>query len=453
MGFGSKNEMVSFLELGIDDRILKALEDRCYKFATSIQKELIPAMFSGADIMAGAQTGTGKTAGFTIPILQELSKNFVDGRHYLKAVIIVPTRELAKQVAESVEAYGKYLPLKSMVLYGGANLTSQANRLKSGVDIVVATSGRLLEHINQKNINLESVDYLVLDEADTILDMGFLYEVSKIISHLPQRRQNVLISATLSGSVKRLAQQILTKPKLIEVDSMGTTASLVDQVVYPVEKDKKLELLSYIIGSRNYRQVLVFARKKEVADDVAKELNLSGLKTLVIHGGRSSGERSRALDGFKSGNIRVLVATDIAARGLDIPNLEVVINYDIPHVTNDYIHRIGRTGRAGSNGLAITLISPNEMVALKDVERVMGKAIKKVMLDDYAPKLELKQKGARQTTKEYKKADGAFGKKRKKSTTFSKTKKRKTTKRDGFKVFDAKKEKENKRKDNRKSRK
>ena len=432
-----KENTTSLATLGLDEKILQALKDKGYESATPIQKALIPAMFTRADIMAGAQTGTGKTAGFTLPILQELSRNFVEGQHYPKAVIIVPTRELAKQVEASVEAYGKYLPLKSIVLYGGANLTSQVNRLKAGVDIIVSTSGRLLEHINQKNVNLESVDYLVLDEADNILDMGFVHEISKILQHLPQRRQNILISATLSGSVKRLAEQILTKPKLIEVDSMGTSADTVEQIVYPVEKEKKTELLSYLIGSRNYQHVLVFVRKKEMADEVTKELNLSGLKTAVIHGGKSSGERTRALEGFKEGKIRVLVATDIAARGLDIPNLAVVMNYDIPHVTGDYIHRIGRTGRAGAKGLAMTLISPTEMVALKDVEKLMGKAIAQEKLEGYAPKVEVKQKGARKNPKEHKSADGAFGKKKKKSTTFSSTKKRKTTKRDGFKVYDA----------------
>jgi len=357
-----------------------------------------------------------------------------------KAVILVPTRELAKQVHASIEAYGKYLPLKSIVLFGGANLTSQANRLKEGVDIIVATSGRLLEHMNQKNVNLESVDYLVLDEADTILDMGFVHEVSKILQHLPSRRQNILISATLSGAVKRLAEQILQRPKLIEVDSMGTSASSVTQIVYPVMAEKKMELLSFLIGSRNYKQVLVFARKKEVADEVGKELNLSGLKTAVIHGGKSSGERSRALQGFKEGKIRVLVATDIAARGLDIPTLGVVMNYDIPHVTGDYIHRIGRTGRAGAEGLAITLISPNEMVALKDVERLMGKNIPQEKLEGYAPKVIVVQKGARKNPKEHKNTDGAFGKK-KQSKPAPKSKKRKTTKRDGFKAYDTAKPK------------
>jgi len=435
---------MSLATLGLSSEILKALNEKGYESATPIQKALIPAMFTGRDIMAGAQTGTGKTAGFSLPILQDLSKSFVEGQHYPKAVILVPTRELAKQVHESIAAYGKYLPLKSIVLYGGANLTSQANRLKAGVDIIVATSGRLLEHIGQKNINLESVDYLVLDEADTILDMGFVHEVSKILQHLPDKRQNVLISATLSGSVKRLAEQILQKPKLIEVDSMGTSAYTVEQIVYPVEKEKKAELLSYLIGSRNYKQVLVFTRKKEVADEVSKELNLSGLETAVIHGGKSSGERSRALEGFKEGKVRVLVATDIAARGLDIPALGVVMNYDIPHVTGDYIHRIGRTGRAGAKGLAITLITPLEMVALKDVERLMGKRIPQEKLEGYAPKVIPKQKGARKNPNEHKNTDGAFGKKKTKKASAPKSKKRKTTKRDGFKTFDAAKPKTDK---------
>lgn len=436
--------------LGLHDNILKALKEKGYESATPIQKALIPTVFTRRDIMAGAQTGTGKTAGFSLPILQELSKSFVEGQHYPKAVILVPTRELAKQVHASIEAYGKYLPLKSIVLFGGANLTSQANRLKIGVDIIVATSGRLLEHIGQKNLNLESVDYLVLDEADTILDMGFVHEISKILQYLPLRRQNILISATLTGSVKRLAEQILQKPKLIEVDSMGTSAHSVEQIVYPVIKEKKTELLSYLIGSRNYKHVLVFARKKEVADDVAKELNLSGLKTSVIHGGKSSGERSRALDGFKEGKIRVLVATDIAARGLDIPTLGVVINYDIPHVTGDYIHRVGRTGRAGAKGLAITLISPTEMVALKDVERLMGKTLPQEKLEGYAPQVIVVQKGARKNKNEHKNTDGAFGKKKQKSTTTPKNKKRKTTKRDAFKAYDAAKPKVEKKRRGRK---
>lgn len=430
---------MSLATLGLSPEILKALSEKGYENATAIQKELIPTLFSGRDVLAGAQTGTGKTAGFTLPILQKLSREFEEGKHYLKAVILVPTRELARQVHESVERYGKYLPLKSTVLYGGANMTSQANRLKAGVDIVVATSGRLLEHIAKKNVSLDSVEYLVLDEADTILDMGFVHEVMQILSYLPAKRQNILISATLSGSVKRLAEQILHRPKLIEVDSMGTTAQSVRQVIHPVSRELKVELLSFLIGSRNYQQVLVFVRKKQEADEVAKELNLSGLKTFVIHGDKSSGVRARALEAFKEGKTRVLVATDIAARGIDIPTLGVVINYDIPHVTGDFIHRIGRTGRAGREGLAITLLSPKEEIAIKDVERLMGRAIEREFIEGYVPKVDKEQRGARKLTDTKKKTDGAFGKK--KSSTTPTKKKRKVTKRDAFKAFDSAKSK------------
>jgi len=432
---------MSLATLGLSQEILDALKDKEYESATPIQKALIPVMLQGHDIMAGAQTGTGKTAGFALPILQELARETQEGKHHLKAIIIVPTRELARQVHESFESYGKYLPLKSVVLYGGSNMTSQANRLKSGVDIIVSTSGRLLEHIGKKNINLEAVRYLVLDEADTILDMGFVHEVMQVITQLPKRRQNILISATLSGSVKRLAEKILQKPKLIEVDSMGTSAQNVKLIIHPVMKERKNELLSFLIGSKNYSQVLVFVRKKQEADEVANELNLSGLKTSVIHGDKSSGVRKRALEAFKEGKVRVLVATDIAARGLDIPNLAVVINYDIPHVTGDFLHRIGRTGRAGRSGLAITLVSPKEEVALKDVERLMGKAIEREEIEGYTPKVEQVQRGARKTVDKKKKTDGAFGRKKSSEKT---QKKRKTTKRDGFKKFNSDKPKKNK---------
>ncbi len=430
---------MSLATLGLSSEIIKAIKEKGYEHATPIQKALIPVILKGSDVMAGAQTGTGKTAGFALPILHELSKNTLKQKPHLRAIVIVPTRELARQVHESFEAYAKYLPLKSVLLYGGANMTSQANRLKNGADIIVATSGRFLEHFMQKNINTEAVRYLVLDEADTILDMGFVHEVMQIINALPKKRQNILVSATLSGSVKRLANDILHKPKLVEVDSMGTSASKVELLIHPVEKERKNELLSFIIGSKNYKQVLVFVRKKEEADEVARELNLSGLKTLVIHGDKTSGMRTRALAGFKEGKIRVLVATDIAARGLDIPSLEVVINYDIPHVTGDFVHRIGRTGRAGKVGLAITLVSPKEEVALRDVEQLMGKQIKREAIEDYAPKIEKVQKGARKTVDVKKKTQGAFGRKKSKVST---SKKRKTTKRDAFKAFDATPKKE-----------
>jgi len=420
---------LSLSTLGLSKEILKAIDDKGYKKATPIQKELIPAIFSKRDILAGAKTGTGKTAGFVLPILDLIGK---DTKHYPKALIIVPTRELAKQVYSNIQEYSKYLPIKSTSLIGGANITTEAKKLQSGVDIIVATTGRLLEHIKKRNIRLDSVEYLVLDEADTILDMGFIKEVKAILSFLPKKRQNILISATLTGSVKILAESILKKAKLIEVDSVGTISQNIKQVVYPVIEELKDELLSFLIGSKNYKQVLVFVRKKEEAKRVEKELNLSGLKTLSIHGDKSIGKRTKALEEFKEGKVRVLVATDIASRGLDIPNLEVVINYDIPHVVGDYIHRVGRTGRAEANGLAITLISPKEEIALKSVERLMGKAIKREILKEYAPKKIEVQKGARkkENSNHKKKVAGAFGKEK---GLLSTKKKRKTTKRDGFK--------------------
>ncbi|MDD2451081.1 MAG: DEAD/DEAH box helicase [Sulfurovum sp.] len=436
---------MTFSDLHLKPSLLKALEKKAYTDPTPIQIELIPAIFKGGDILAGAQTGTGKTAAFALPILQDLSGKHQEGQHYPKAIVLVPTRELAKQVHQSFVEYGAFLPLRSEVLYGGGNFKAQENRLKKGADIIVTTTGRLLEHIGKHHLDLSAVKFLVMDEADTILDMGFLKEVSQILQYLPEKRQNILISATLSTPLKNLSRQILHKPKRIEVDSMGTAASLVKQIVYPVETEKKAELLSYLIGSRNYTMVMVFVRKKAEADMVAEELKLSGLKTAVIHGDKSSGERSRALNDFKEGKVRVLVATDIAARGLDIPDMEVVFSYDIPHVTQDYIHRIGRTGRAGKSGLAITLISPGEMVALREVERMLGRPLPQEKLEGYTPKVMGIQKGARKSEKK-KSIEGAFGNKKKKSTTFSKTKKRKTTKRDGFKVYDSDKSGKDKKK-------
>ena len=419
---------MSFATLGVSTEIQKALRDKGYREPTEIQSQLIPAIYTKRDILAGAATGTGKTAGFVLPILHEISK-LPDSSTDPKALIIAPTRELVRQIESSVHTYSKHLSTRCVALYGGANLSAQTNRLKRGSDIVVATSGRLLEHIKQRSISLDRVEYLVLDEADTILDMGFLHEISEILSLLPSQRQNILISATLTGSVKTLSNKILKKPLLIEVDSSSSTCSSVKQIVYPVTQEKKSELLSYLIGSKNYKQVLLFVRKIEIADIVTKELVSSGLSSLAIHGQKSSGARSRALQSFKDGNVRVLVATDIAARGIDIPELDVVINYDIPHVKSDYIHRIGRTGRAGREGLAITLISPEEYHSLGDLERLLGRAIPKEYLDDYAPPRETKiSKGAKSNTKKPR-THGSFGNKKKNPRT---GKKRKTTKRDGW---------------------
>ena len=422
---------MSLATLGLSPSLLRATKDKGYSTATQIQKELIPAILTGRDILAGAQTGSGKTAGYALPMLQELAKSYREDHHYPQALILVPTRELARQIYTSFKDYGKYLPLKSTVLYGGANISAQSNRLGSGIDIIIATSGRLLEHLNRNSLSLESIRYLVLDEADTTLDMGFLHEISQVLTYLPQARQNILISATLTPALKRLSDEMLNKPKLIETDRMGSTAQSVQQLLYPVIAEKKEELLSYLIGSRNYSQVMVFVRKKELADQLSTTLNTHGLKTEAIHGDKSSGARDRALEKFKTGMIRVLVATDIAARGLDIPSLEVVINYDIPHVLGDYIHRIGRTGRAGRKGLAITLSAPEESIALGDLERLLGKAIPKEILPEYAPPKQGSTQKKSKAKAEIKKTAGAFG--RKKSRTPRASKKRKTTKRDGWK--------------------
>ena len=421
-----------FSTLGLSKDIVKALSIRGYGEPSAIQKELIPAILSGRDILSSAQTGTGKTAGFVLPILQMMTENQSKNEHTLRALILVPTRELARQVAEHTEAYSRYLPINSMAVYGGSPIGIQARRIAEGIDILVGTPGRVLEHLAQKNIDLKSVDYFVLDEADTILDMGFVREASQIIQSLKTRRQNILVSATLPGALKTLSQELLHRPLQIEIASMGTAAELVRQVLHPVEKEKKLELLSYLIGSRNYPQVLVFVRKKAEADQVANELALSGLKTALIHGDKASGARSRALNDFREKKVRVLVATDIAARGLDIKDLDVVINYDIPHITQDFIHRVGRTGRAGREGLAITLSSPDESVALRSVERMLGKALTIEVIPGYAPPAQPERKGARKNNSEKKvKTAGAFGKKKRAPTA----KKRKTTKRDGFKAL------------------
>jgi ATP-dependent RNA helicase RhlE len=322
-----------------------------------------------------------------------------------------------------------YLSLKSTVVYGGSSMASQVRRIKAGIDILVGTPGRVLEHLEQKTMDLASVDYFVLDEADTILDMGFVKEVAQIIRSLKQRRQNILISATLPGTLKELSRGLLQNPLQIEINAKRGTKELVRQVLHPVKKEKKLELLSYLIGSRNYQRVLVFVRKKIEANEIAKELNASGLKTAVIHGDRTSGARSRALNDFVEKKVRVLVATDIAARGLDIKELDVVINYDIPHVIQDFVHRIGRTGRAGRKGLAITLSSPEESVALRSVERMMGKALHVEIIPGYEPPAEKERRGSRNKGSERKsKTAGAFGRKK----TGKITKKRKTTKRDRF---------------------
>lgn len=421
---------MSFSRFGLSDDIVKSIK---YSKPTDIQTELIPAILNGRDILASAQTGSGKTAGFSLPIIEKILRAKGSDKSTLRGLIVVPTRELARQIHEHIESYIKIVPIKCSVVYGGKSISSQAEQISRGVDILVATPGRLLEHLAQKNLDLKSVEYFVLDEVDTILDMGFRSEVSQIINSLKDRRQTILVSATIPHTLKELSREILHRPVNIEVSTMGDISSTIRQVLHPVVLEKKLELLSYLIGSRNYTQVLVFVRKKSIAQEVTNELIASGLKSATIHGDKSSSARSRALRDFVEQKVRVLVATDIAARGLDIKELDVVINYDIPHVTQDFIHRIGRTGRAGRAGLAITLSSSDESVALKSVERMLGKAIPIEVIDGYVPPMELNKKGARKKLNEKRpKVAGAFGKKRTKTTT----KKRKTTKRDAFKSFD-----------------
>ncbi len=420
---------MSLATLGLSEEIVKAVIEKGYKEATDIQKRLIPTILSGRDLLAGAQTGSGKTAGYALPILHSLNSN--NSKNNPRALILVPTKELTRQVYESFINYGKYTDLRYASIYGGTNIASQARILSGGVDIIMATSGRLLEHIRQKNISLESIEHLIIDEADTMLDMGFIKEIVSIIELLPKKRQNILISATLTPALKRLSDQILNRPILIETDKMNTIAKNIKQILYPVAAKKKSELLSYLIGSKNYHQVLVFTRKKGSADKIAKELNLNGLKSEAIHGDKSSGARKRSIDRFKDSSIRVLVATDIAARGLDIPSLEIVINYDIPHLHSDYIHRIGRTGRAGRAGLAIILNSPEESIPLKDLERLLGRAIPVEILPEYAPPESLsKDQKKLKINKSPKKTGGAFG--NKKTSQKRSNKKRKTTKRDGW---------------------
>jgi len=415
---------MGFNGLGLSHKIIKGVQN--YDEPTDIQKELIPSILKGRDILAGAKTGTGKTAGFMLPILEMMSQKDKKS-HYIDALVLVPTRELARQVAEFISNYSSALEFRSIALYGGKPISAQAKRLSQGVDIVVATTGRLVEHIKANNIDLSGVNYFVLDEADTTLDMGFRKEIEEILKVLKVNRQNILISATLSPSLKALSHQMLNRPISIEISKMGDVTPNIKQVLYQVKEEEKIELLSYLIGSKNYKQVLLFVRKKALASTITKELNERGLKSVEIHGDRSVGARSRALSEFKEGKVRVLVATDIACRGLDIKGLDVVINYDIPHVIQDYIHRIGRTGRARREGLAILLSSPQEIVALRDIEKMLGKRFIQEFIDGFVvPKIE-ERRGARVSNKPQKTA-GAFGNKKKQKQKT--TKKRKTTKRD-----------------------
>ncbi|MDQ7011865.1 MAG: DEAD/DEAH box helicase [Mariprofundaceae bacterium] len=377
---------MTFDKLGLSPETLRAVSDQGYTTPTPIQAQAIPVILAGHDIMAGAQTGTGKTAGFTLPMLDLLHRGHAgrgeagSNRHgcrHIRVLVLTPTRELAAQVNESIITYGRHLPLRSAVVFGGVGIHPQIEKLKRGVDILVATPGRLLDLVNQNKCDLSRVEMLVLDEADRMLDMGFIHDIRKVLALLPEQRQNLLFSATFPAEIKKLAAGILTSPRLIEV-SRNEAAHQITQVVHPVGKSRKRALLSHLIHSRDWQQVLVFTRTRHGANRLATQLEKDGINSAAIHGNKSQTARTQALKGFKKGSVRVLVATDIAARGLDIEQLPHVVNYELPNVSEDYVHRIGRTGRAGRTGEAMSLVCNEEVKLLRGIEKLIGRRVPQV---------------------------------------------------------------------------
>jgi ATP-dependent RNA helicase RhlE len=373
--------------LGLRAELVRAVADEGYTQPTPVQAQAIPVILAGRDILAGAQTGTGKTAGFTLPLLQLLAaRNAGDpSRHPIRALILTPTRELAAQVEESVRGYGRHLRLKSTTVFGGVSMNQQIGALRRGVDILVATPGRLLDHLHSRTVDLSKVEILVLDEADRMLDMGFIRDIRRILVALPSRRQNLFFSATFSKEIRGLADSFLQSPVEVAVAKSTVTADLISQVVHPVDKDRKRALLTHLINQGDWRQVLVFARTKHGASRLAEQLDRDGISADAIHGNKSQGQRTRALAQFKDGKVRVLVATDIAARGLDIEQLPHVVNYELPNVPEDYVHRIGRTGRAGSSGQAVSLVCSEEAEFLRDIERLLKRSIERVPVEGFRP--------------------------------------------------------------------
>jgi ATP-dependent RNA helicase RhlE len=377
-----------FTKLGLSGALLRAVADQGYTVPTPIQLQAIPAVLAGGDLLAGAQTGTGKTAGFVLPMLQLLSSKpspYAGARKPLRALIVTPTRELAAQVETSVRTYGRHLKLTSTAVFGGVGLGPQASQLRRGVDIVVATPGRLLDHLQQRNVDLSRVEILVLDEADRMLDMGFLPDIKRILALLPRERQNLLFSATFSDEIKALADKLLNRPQTIEVAPRNATVDAISQRVHPVSRDQKSRLLAWLIGHHDWRQVLVFTRTKHGADKVVRSLQGDGIGAVALHGNKSQGQRTKALADFKRGAVEVMVATDIAARGIDIIELPHVVNYDLPNVPHDYVHRIGRTGRAGANGEAISLMCVDEHGFLRDIERLIKRTIRREVVPGFEP--------------------------------------------------------------------
>jgi len=378
---------MSFDSLGLNADILRAVAEQGYNQPTPIQQQAIPVVLAGRDLMASAQTGTGKTAGFTLPLLQRLSSTtqHSKGRRPIRALILTPTRELAAQVGENVQAYSKYLDLRSLVVFGGVSINPQMMKLRSGVDVLVATPGRLLDLEHQNALDLSQVEILVLDEADRMLDMGFIHDIRRVLAKLPAKRQNLLFSATFSDEIKDLAVKLLHNPEQVAVARRNTASEQITQHVHFVDKKRKRELLSFLIGRDNWQQVLVFTRTKHGANHLAEQLNKDGITAAAIHGNKSQGARTRALGDFKQNNIRVLVATDIAARGIDISELPHVVNYELPNVPEDYVHRIGRTGRAAATGEALSLVCVDEHKLLRDIERVLKREIPRIAIAGYEP--------------------------------------------------------------------
>ena len=375
---------MSFSNLGLCTELLRAIKEEGYTTPTPIQTESIPVILSKKDVLAAAQTGTGKTAGFTLPLLELLNKNYLkDRKSVVKALILTPTRELATQVGESVEVYGKYLPFKSAVIFGGVGINPQKAILKKGVDIITATPGRLLDLVSQDCLDLSKVEFLVLDEADRMLDMGFIHDIKKILSILPKHRQNLLFSATFSPEIKKLADGLLKTPVLIEVSKANSTSHKVEQTVHHVDKERKKELLIHLLNKNSWKQVLVFTRTKHGANKLSEALIKDKITSAAIHGNKSQGARTKALDDFKAGTVRVLVATDIAARGIDIDQLPHVINFELPNVPEDYVHRIGRTGRAGNSGDAISLVCIDEHDYLLAIEKLIKQKINKIAIEGF----------------------------------------------------------------------
>ncbi|NNG23589.1 DEAD/DEAH box helicase [Telluria aromaticivorans] len=388
---------MSFSTLGLSDAIVRAVTEQGYTTPTPIQAQAIPAVLNGGDLLAGAQTGTGKTAGFTLPILQRLSSDKVGSTlasktspRAIRALVLTPTRELAAQVEESVRLYGKYTNLNSAVIFGGVGINPQIKLLKHGVDVLVATPGRLLDHAGQRTVDLSKVEILILDEADRMLDMGFIHDIKKVLALLPPKRQNLLFSATFSDDIKALADKLLDNPASIEVARRNSTVEVISQKIHPVDRDKKHPMLSHLIKENDWEQVLVFTRTKHGANKLVEQLGKDGIGAMAIHGNKSQTARTKALAEFKDGSLQVLVATDIAARGIDIDQLPHVVNYDLPNIPEDYVHRIGRTGRAGATGEAVSLVCVDEHQMLKDIEKLIKQTLPRQVIPGFEPDLNAK---------------------------------------------------------------